>query len=307
MCGTAAIRYGRTRQDKQRWYCLRCHHTFIWRNAGARQQRERIWFTRWIQEGYSVRQLAQNAPYALSKLHQIITAHLRQTPPVRASFSTVKHILCDGTFLYGRQGLFTVMDAKHHELLAGIYGVREGSMAVYHFLQSLQSKGLCPQSATIDGNPQIMRYLRLVWPALIIQRCIVHVQRQGLAWCRRNPKRTDAKQLRTLFLQLSAVHTASVRNRWCAKLALWEAQYGRRIEESPERGWVFSDLKRARSMVLKALPNLFHYLQDPGIPTSTNGLEGYFSRLKLRYHQHRGLAIHRRNSYFQWYFHYCRR
>ena len=71
----------------------------------------------------------------------------------------------------------------------------------------------------------------------------------------------------------------------------------------PERGWVISDLKRARSMLIKALPHMFHYLDDPAIPTTTNGLEGYFARLKNHYRHHRGLAITLRPNYFAWYFH----
>ena len=57
----------------------------------------------------------------------------------------------------------------------------------------------------------------------------------------------------------------------------------------PGKGKVFSDLKRARSMLVKAVPNMFHYLDDANIPKTTNALEGYYSRLKQRYRQHRGL------------------
>jgi hypothetical protein len=70
---------------------------------------------------------------------------------------------------------------------------------------------------------------------------------------------------------------------------------------------VFSDLKRARSMLLAALPDMFRYLDDPMIATSTNALEGYFARLKQRYRQHRGLASHHRNAYFRWYLNLCPR
>ena len=74
-----------------------------------------------------------------------------------------------------------------------------------------------------------------------------------------------------------------------------------------ERGRVFSDLKRARSMLLAALPNMFHYLDDPVIPKSTNALEGYFARLKHKYRQHRGLVRSHRNAYLRWYVHLCPR
>ena len=91
------------------------------------------------------------------------------------------------------------------------------------------------------------------------------------------------------------------------KLINWELKYGRLIKNQPERGRVFSDLKKARSMLLKALPNMFQYLDDPNIPATTNALEGYFSRLKSRYRNHRGLAKRKRANYFDWYFGLCPR
>jgi hypothetical protein len=54
-------------------------------------------------------------------------------------------------------------------------------------------------------------------------------------------------------------------------------------------------------MLQKALPDMFHYLDDHDIPRSTNGLEGYFSRLKRYYRQHRGLTPKKRENYFAWY------
>jgi len=70
---------------------------------------------------------------------------------------------------------------------------------------------------------------------------------------------------------------------------------------------VFNDIKRARSMLRYALPDMFHYLDDAHISTTTNGLEGYFSRLKSHYRQHRGLSPRKRPNYFAWYFHFTPR
>ena len=58
-------------------------------------------------------------------------------------------------------------------------------------------------------------------------------------------------------------------------------------------------------MLNKALPYMFSFLSDPLIPTSTNWLESYFSRLKSRYRQHRGLSPQQRQNYFRWYFQLC--
>jgi hypothetical protein len=104
-----------------------------------------------------------------------------------------------------------------------------------------------------------------------------------------------------------AIHTAADRERFLSQVHAWEHRYGRHIARAPETGWVFSDLKRARSMLLSALPDMFRYLDDPRIAKSTNALEGYFARLKDKYRQHRGLARHHREAYLRWYFHLCPR
>ena len=104
-----------------------------------------------------------------------------------------------------------------------------------------------------------------------------------------------------------ALHTASDRDRFLSQVHTWECRYGHPIARSPEKGWVFSDLKRARSMLLAALPDMFRYLDDPFIAKSTNALEGYFARLKQKYRQHRGLAQRHRQAYFRWYLHLCPR
>jgi len=104
-----------------------------------------------------------------------------------------------------------------------------------------------------------------------------------------------------------SIRTAAERDHFVSQLHAWEQQYGHRIACSAEKGWVFSDLKRARSMLRAALPDMFRYLNDPLIPKSTNALEGYFARLKQRYRQHRGLVQSHRDAYFRWYLHLCPR
>jgi hypothetical protein len=213
----------------------------------------------------------------------------------------------DGTFIDGRKGIFAVMDAKHGSIIYGASDMAEGPSHLYPFCSYLKQQGLIPHSATVDGNPHVMRILRRLWPTILIQRCLVHVQRQGLMWYRRYPKRSAAKHLRFLFLKVMSIRTPDDRDRFIAELHKWERRHGRRMARSPETGWVFSDLKRARAMLLGALPDMFRYLDDPLIPNSTNALEGYFARLKQRYRQHRGLARHHREAYFRWYLKLCPR
>lgn len=298
-------RNGRSRHGNQRWRCLRCGHTFGWTNLASKYRRHRVWFERWIVEGYTLRQLAQQSGHSIRTLQRIITYWLDRPPSCQRSLSDVRYLILDGTFLDRGRGVFAVMDAEHCAVVYAEPCLSEGPEPMHRICHTLAQRAAIPKSATVDGNPHLLKALRRQWASLVIQRCLVHIQRQGLSWCRRFPKRTDARHLRLLFLEVMNVHTREDRTSFLTHLQAWEHRYGCHIARSPETGWVFSDLKRARSMLLAALPDMFHYLDDLKIPTSTNALEGYFARLKQRYRQHRGLAVHHREAYFRWFVHLC--
>jgi hypothetical protein len=300
-------RNGKSRHGTQRWLCRQCGRTFGWKNPLNKHLRQRVWFERWIVEGYTLRQLAIQSGHSISTVRRIIEHWLEHPPPNKTKLAGYRYLILDGTFLDQRKGVFAVMDAERYCVIYGAPEMAEGPAHLYPFCSTLAQRGLAPTSATVDGNPHLMRILRLLWPEITIQRCLIHIQRQGLSWCRQYPKRTDAKHLRALFLTVMSICTASDRDQFLSALRTWERRYGRSINRSPEKGWVFSDLKRARSMLLTALPDMFRYLDDPLISKSTNALEGYFARLKQRYRQHRGLVRRHREAYFQWYLHLCPR
>lgn len=234
-------------------------------------------------------------------MRRIIKRHLDKIPCASTSLSLFRYLICDGTFTRGRRGVFGVMDAESRRLIAGVTDCPESAKALIPLFTSLKERGLSPLVATIDGNPSIFKALRSVWPEIIIQRCLVHIQRQGLSWCREKPKRTDAMQLRKIFLKIFCVRDHKGRKAFLKSHKKWERAFGNQIASKPSKGWVFSDLQRARSMLNAALPLMFHYLDDPKIPKTTNALEGYYSRLKDKYRQHRGLSKKHQDSFFRWY------
>ncbi|MBA3065765.1 hypothetical protein FP828_04675 [bacterium] len=212
-------------------------------------------------------------------------------------------MIFDGTFLHRPVSIVGIMNAKTNTIIKGMYDVRENSEhQLSSFFMPLKAKGLSPLSCTTDGNPQSIKVIKRVWPNIITQRCVVHIQRQGLMWCRVNPKTSSARKLREIFVKATKIWTKEDRNMFLKSVADWEDKYGQLITHKPEKGKVFSDIKRARSMLLKALPDMFHYINNSDIPSTTNGIEGYFSRLKRNYRGHRGLAKTKRRDYFKWYF-----
>lgn len=298
-------RFGKTAAGAQRFQCCICKRTFTWQQPESRRIHEQHWFLLWLEEGYSLRELCIQSGHLRRKLQRIIHEWLQRPPDVPTPLLRgAAHLVADGTFLERRTTcVFGVMDGVRHEIIAGAYGVHEFAPAhLRAFFGGLRARGLAPTSATVDGNPRLAEVLREIFPGITIQRCVVHVQRQGLMWCRRYPKRAAGKHLRALFLRVVRIGTYAERDAFLSDVLAWEARYGAALAKASEGGWVASDLKRARSMLLHALPYLFHYLDDPEIPRSTSMMEGYFSRMKELYRGHRGLARKHRSAYFRWHF-----
>lgn len=194
------------------------------------------------------------------------------------------------------------MNATDNTIVASKYPANENSRSqIKTFLLPLKEKGLSLQSVTVDGNPHVIRVFKELWPDIKIQRCLIHIQRQGTDWCRYKPGTKLARELRDLFLEVTSIKTESEMEMFFEAILEWEEKYGEKVNNYPSKHKVLSDLKRARSMILKALPYMFHYLDDPVIPISTNSVEGYFSRLKRDRGNHRGMSKARRRNFYNWY------
>jgi transposase-like protein len=257
-------------------------------------------------EGYSVRQLCQMSSYSPRTMRRIIDRYLDQRPEPIDDLSSFRYLVMDGSYLQGRQqAVIGMADPTQSRIVTGIYGIKEGENRMYDYCLRMSQRGLSPKSVTIDGLPRVHAMINSLWPQTVVQRCLVHIQRQGYAWCRHQPKRPDTRHLREFFTRVMSIHSHMQRDDFIDQWHRWEELWGPVILASTETGWTFGDLKRARSLLTNALPYMFAYLDDPLIPKSTNWLEGYFSRLKSRYRQHRGLPSSKRYAYFDWYFKLC--
>ena len=187
-----------------------------------------------------MRQLVQQSGHSRPWLHRLVDGFLADAPPAQAlDPQTARYLLFDGTFLHRPHSIVVLMDGQTHQLVRGQFGVRENSEPELRaFLEPMIGEGLRPHSFTVDGNPQVIRVLRTLWPDTVIQRCLVHIQRQGLVWCRNFPKTPYARQLRQIFLQVTRIATASDRNAFLKLVATWEVQHGIDIAARKEAGRV---------------------------------------------------------------------
>lgn len=296
------ILFGTTRSGCQRYRCKCCNFTYTFHNQANKNHREKIWFVEWVLEGYSVRQLTRISRKGVWKIKQIIRYWLDQEiPELVFDGKLTKYLIFDGTYFQHENCLLLLLDSQNSNALGVRYRVRENYAVALEIFQEVKARGVNPIAITIDGHTGVIRAIKDAWPDIIMQRCLAHIQRQGLSWLRRFPKLKASKELRRIYLRIFNIDSYQERDRFYKALLEWEKRYGQEVEQLPSSHKVFGDLQRARSLLLNAWPNMFHYLNDPRIANTTNLIEGYFSGMKGRYRQHHGLSKINRQKYLEWY------
>lgn len=187
------------------------------------------------------------------------------------------------------------------------YSTAELSFEITQDLISLKEAGVTCVSVTSDGGKGIRKAVSIIYPNIPHQRCLTHLQRLGLALITRNPRTLAGQELRPLIRTITAIESKKQRDKWVGQFSIWCKKWESLLKERSylegTRRWWYThkSLRRVRALILNALPNMFHYLEDNTIPNTTNGLEARFSSLKQHYRQHRGLSARRRPSYLAWY------
>ena len=193
------------------------------------------------------------------------------------------------------------MDAKTQEIISSIYTIKEGFKNTHPWFKKLASQGLNPLFIIMDGEQSVMGTIKTVWPKAKIQRCLWHIQREGMRWLRTYPKTDAGKELRLLLRTLCAIKTIKERNTFVKNYKLWLSKYKDLVKSLPKINIAFKDLKRTMTLINNALPDMFYYLQEPIVQATTNTIESFYSRLKADYNKHRGLSKQHRICYLKWY------
>lgn len=196
------------------------------------------------------------------------------------------------------------MNAKGQAIISAIYAHKEGFNSVHPWFLELRQRGLNPKGISMDGEKTVMGAVRNVWPKTKIQRCLYHIQREGMRWLRTYPKTQAGKELRAILSVLCTIKSFKERNRFIQTYKIWLDKYRGFVKSLPRTTVAFKDLKRAMALINNALPDMFHYLNDSNIPATTNSIESFYSRLKADYRKHRGLTQHNKIRYLNWYCYY---
>lgn len=256
-----------------------------------------------MKECYSIRQLSTISGHSQFKLKLIKNHWLAKEPPALSQYDyqKAKYLIFDGTYFHKNGCLAVFMDHEAKKIVHYAYIDKESYHNVYPLCLKLKEQGSNPIVITLDGHKYVIRAILDVWPKVIIQRCLYHIQNQGLMWIRTYPKTEAGKELRGLLKSLTNIKTAADKQAFLTAYDQWLSKYRKFIKSLPRTSVANTDLKRTMSLINNAMPNMFHYLKERNIASTTNLLENLYSQIKHQYRNHRGITEQHKISYLKWY------
>jgi hypothetical protein len=302
-CGGIKVKkYGKNASNKQRYKCLYCNYTYIWKNLKNKHKKQQSWFKLWIKEGLNIRQLSRFSGHSAFKIKGIKNYWLKQAPPKEAiNYGEIKYLIFDGTYFRRTNSLLVFMNDGNGKIISCRYVDSESYENVLKMAQELKALGVNPTSVTLDGLKPVIRAIKDVWPGIIIQRCLYHIERQGLQWLRRYPKTMAGQQLRLLYKGITGIRDEAGKDKFTKQYMSFLKEHRGYINSLSYKETGYKDLKKATTLIGNAYTDMWHYLNDKNIPKTTNKIEGYFSELKQQYLKHKGLSKRNREQYFKWY------
>lgn len=239
-------------------------------------------------------------------MQRLFKNYLNNPPKFKIKTNQDCHLIIDGTYFKNNFCVLNYLDNDLKHLQYFRIVERENYYNYLTDLEFLKQLGLTAASITSDGQKGLIKAINDVYPNAIHQRCVVHIQRMSLAYLTRFPKTEAGIELRFLVKELHKIETYYDRDLWIESFENWREKYNNFLKEKSEsdsgrRWYKHKLLRRTRSLIKNALPNMFYYLDDFRIPKSTNGLETRFSYLKNSLKIHRGLSKKNRKNFVVWY------
>lgn len=283
---------------------------FTRQNPAVALANQFIWFEKWIIERQVYKYLVRDSGLSQSSVQRLFRHYLKQAPEVAIKSKVQAHLLIDATYFPNDMCLVLYYD--HDIRYTQLYRMTDAERyeQMREDLQNLRILGVDIASTTCDGHKALLKAIRKVWPDTLIQRCLVHIKRQSGTWLTPYPKTSAAQELLQLSKRITGLYTYEQSNEWLIGLHNWYKEHKAFIDEktfnpSTGRYWYkHKMLHQTASLIIKAIPDMFHYLDDPQIPYTTNLLESFFGHLKKKLEIHRGLRPQAKRNFIKWYLHF---
>ncbi len=296
-CGEKLVKNGKE-CGKQRWRCRNCKTARILKREDVRQNNLSRSTNSYLIETTKASSVAKQ----LRKSRTTFWRDRSSTPPTpfMPSFSpdTPSYYVLDakGT----RPGVVAIVRDKN-KVKGRRYGEREDGRLWRSTIYGLPR----PKAVVTDGQKGILAVLSATWPGIIIQRCIVHVERNITTKITLHPETKAGQDLRWLIDKIWMIETRECMEQW---VTIFNSMYAhhkqflnrRTYSDNPfsSKKWWFThnDTRSAYRQIADLLDTgqLFAYIEHPelNLPRTTNHLEGGINaRIDELLHAHRGLQL----------------
>lgn len=298
------------RNGKQRFQCKSCGIYFTRNNKGVTKSNRFVWFRKWILQKQTLEIISKDSGYSVRTLKRYFHEYLSVPPKLSVYPSEKINLIVDGTYFSNNLCLIVYRDNTIK--FTQLYRLTNGEWyeEIKEDLENLLALNVKIESITCDGHRAILKAINKVCKDVKLQRCIIHIQRMCRIWLSANPKSEAGIDLRKIVSTVHLIENEVQKQIWLKELIDWYNLYEDFVNEksfSKETGrywYTHKMVRRSFIVISKALPNMFHYLQNPWIPKSTNGLESFFGHMKDNLRIHRGLSKQHRKNFIKWYLYF---
>lgn len=299
-CGKEAIKWG-FQKSKQRWRCPSCGNVFYWQRKDVRERNKKKLLVNWITNYQSLSLVAKKKNIhrtTLTRRFKNIWPELKQNISLKNEKETV--LVLDGLHISRECVVLIIFDSLSDKPMLWGFAKRENTFSWTDILDKVKTAGVSVRGIVSDGQKGLISAVRAVFPNILHQRCLAHIVRLSLAWLTKNPRTEAGILLRKLVILLSKVKTKNEAENWTGSYLKWQEKFNDFLKEKSvnpltgRRWYTHRKLRAVNSLIKRALPNLFIFLDDPLIPSTTNKVEGGINGpLAELLHRHRGTNIFR--------------
>lgn len=310
-CGSLNVIKWGVRASHQRFKCKDCGKLFTPTRPDVSTANRFVWFRKWISGKQRIEDISKESGYSSRQLRRWFDEYLASAPEWKIQRRKAYHILIDGTWFSESHCLVVYRDADSKSTMYYRFAEDENEYEIIKDLQVFKAMRLRISSFTTDGGDDIIRAIKYVYPYVTRQRCIVHIERECLAWLTQHPKTSAGILLRRLVCQISHIKTNNDKLYWIKELNKWHEDYEEFIKqktvnkETGELTYTHDSVRRAYIHLHRAIPNMFKYIDEPDVPNNTNSLESFFGHLKDNLRIHRGLSQDHLDNFIKWYLYFA--
>ena len=306
-CGSLDVIKWGSRAGHQRYKCRDCKSLFTSSRKDISANNRFVWFRKWVLGKQTIWDIAKESGVSERHLRRWFDEYLDNAPAWSIQRRKSVRMLVDGTWLDRDTCLIVYRDDTSKSTIYYRFAADEKEYEIIRDLDVFKQLRLGIASFTTDGADDIIRAIRYVYPHIARQRCVVHIERECLAWLTQHPKSSAGITLRRLVCQISDIKTNNDRLFWIKCLHEWHDEYEEFImqktvnKETGELTYTHDSVRRAYIHLHRAVSHMFEYIDDPEVPNNTNGLESFFGHLKDNLRIHRGMSVEHRNNFIKWY------